>query len=332
MKILARIVTIVLPLVGCTPGQEISAPEDIPPVALFEVGLTGLPPIEVAHGHYQLWASLYTFPKRAAGQAPLHEDGYISLGEFLVDSTGRLTALSGEPVQFVLPSGSSAQLLDDMIVTIQPAASAPDTGQEEPGPVVLGGKVVGDERTGRADLGLDYTDAFETDFSNIVGSCTILAPTSVPSDSNAGIWFVEHPEAPVAGLAQLPRLPGGWVYEGWVVRRDSAAGGAYFSTGKFTRPDSADQDGAGPGSGQGPGLNFPGQDFITGVLPAPDLSGGAFSFQVTLEPVPDTWPTPFGLRLLSSEFTAPGGTAGRTRRLENVMTGHLPGGRVIIHR
>jgi hypothetical protein len=325
MKFLCAVFVCVMLAAGCSTEERIAPPPgaDGPAVTLTVANLPVLP-----GGHcYELWATFYLFPGPPGAPAPSHDEGYLSLGRFVVDSSGAMRAPDGTAALFPIPEGKSAQLFDDMIVTVEQTGAASDTGERDPGPVLLGGKVVGDERDGRADLSPAYDDAFGSDFSSCTGVCAIIAPTSTdPADSSSGVWFVTDRAAPAAGLVNLPVLPEGWMYEGWVVRRD--APGAYTSTGRFVRPDSADSDGPGAGAGSLPGWNFPGQDFLTGPLARPDLASPSYWFMVTLEPEPDPSPFPSGLRVLSSENASGGG---HIRPLLNAAVS-LPAGHVFIQR
>jgi len=75
--------------------------------------------------------------------------------------------------------------------------------------------------------------------------------------------------APLPSL-DLPTLPEGWEYEGWVV-----INGQPLSTGKFLKVDEADF--ATPYSGASPGPAYPGEDFLqnapAGLTFPLDLSG-----------------------------------------------------------
>jgi hypothetical protein len=214
-----------------------------------------------------------------------------------------------------------------MIITLEPASG---TG-EEPGPVLLGGVVTGTAAEGRVHLTLSAGDAFGTDFAQASGVSTLVTPSS-PGDSNAGVWFVSNPSTGAPGLRGLPRAPEGWTYEGWVVDRLTPGAPLFFSMGKFVRPDSADADGAGPGSTPGPWFAAPGQDFLTGGLTRPDLSSARFALRVTLEPWPDASPAPFPLPLLSSEDLVTPPPEQRTRPLANVATRRVASADVVVRR
>ncbi len=264
---------------------------------IVHLSATNLPRLGEGEGMYSVYVSYFDFNRPVKAASVLHEEGFMKIGEFNVSSDGSyLVGANGAPASFTLPPGEDPQLLDDIVITIESRPPPPDSG--ETGPILIGGKFQGDERTARSFLTMLYIDAFGTDFSGVRGSYTLAAPTSVPADSNSGVWFFQG-SVPAPSLLNLPLLPDGWRYEGWVMALGISPP-VFFSTGRFLRADSADYDGPGPGSGSGSGLSFPGQDFITGDLPRPDLSLPEYSFGVTVEPEPDNSETPFFLRILTS--------------------------------
>jgi hypothetical protein len=318
----------VLCLVACNESTELVSQRE--PVVTLTV--SNLPPLGEGEGQYQLWATFFQFNKTAGIESPLHDEGFLSLGEFKIGPGQMLLTPEGKPARFRIPETENAQLLDDIILTFQPDDHEAESGMhDEPGPPIIGGKFQGDEHRAVAELRTSYLDAFGSDFSGAAGTFTITAPTS-PPDSTSGIWFVRSDSTP--SLIGLPALPEGWTYEGWVVEDLSPPGAtasAFYSTGKFLRADSADFDGAGPGKGPGNGLNFPGQDFITGIPLKPNLVLGKYSFQITLEPSPDNSAEPFFLQILNSRRpsvprpTAPG-------ILYNVVAAHAPRATVTVLR
>ncbi len=284
---------IICTLPACEPADTFLANTD----PIVQLSVSNLPRLEDGDGMYCAYVSYYEFNGPVKGATVLHEEGFIKIGEFNVSPDGSyLVGANGALAKFTLPANQDPQLLDDIVITIESPASPPDSG--ETGPIVMGGKFQGDEHTAHAFLTMLYLDAFGTDFSSARGSYTLAAPTSDPADSNSGIWFFQG-SPPAPSLVSLPLLPNGWRYEGWVMALGISPP-AYYSTGKFLRADSADFDGPGPGSGPGNGLSFPGQDFITGDLPRPDLRLPEYSFGVTVEPEPDNSAAPFFLRILTS--------------------------------
>ena len=89
----------------------------------------------------------------------------------------------------------------------------------------------------------------------------------------------------------VPKLPAGWAYEGWVVGPNGP-----ISTGRFTDPAGADEDGGGPDAGPDGTPPFPGQDFINPALDVPGLT-----VVLSVEPDPDDSPAPFALKPLAGE-------------------------------
>ena len=294
-----------------------------------------LPRLGPGEGYYQLWAKFVIFDRPAQADSPQHDSSAVSLGEFNVTTDGRgVVGLDGNPVRFAIPPDQDPQLLDLVFISVQ----LPDSASDDVGPTFLAGRVTGDVSTAVADMDVAHAAALGSTFSSVTGGFTIIAPTS-PADSNSGVWFIEKQGAAIsAGLRNLPVLPRGWRYEGWIDREVQAAPGGptnhLFSTGKFLRADSADFDGAGPGSGPGGGLNFPGQDFInsipSGTPSRPDLR--LFTFMVTVEPEPDNSPAPFPLTILSTTLPSEPLPQGRTLLMNNVASTSFPRARVTIIR
>ncbi len=288
--------------------------------------VSNLQPLDPGEGHYEVWASFLEFNRSNGGDSPQHESGFRSLGEFNVRAGDPvLYDLAGNPARFIIPLDQNAQLLDDVVITID--TSATNTLDSLQGSVVMGGEFRGDADIAIADLDESYADAFGADFSGVTGKFTITAPTS-PPDSNSGVWFIEQQGATtVAGLRNLPVLPKGWRYEGWV-------GNLIISTGRFLRADSSDLDGAGPGKGVGTGLGFPGQDFINpyagGPPPRPDLR--FHTFMITIEPEPDNSPKPFSLAVLSAPLSPSLFPQGEAISMNNVASSSFARGRITVVR
>ncbi len=143
------------------------------------------------------------------------------------------------------------------------------------------------ELGGTTNLTTEHDAALGTDFSSASGGYILATPSSAADDDDTqGIWFLD----PVAGEAtlDLPSLPDGWVYEGWVVTSDGPV-----STGRFLEPTGEDSDGAGPSAGPNMTPPFPGQDFIS---PATDLLGT--TVVISVEPQPDNSAAPFAIKPL----------------------------------
>ncbi|MBV1860594.1 MAG: anti-sigma factor [Nannocystaceae bacterium] len=160
---------------------------------------------------------------------------------------------------------------------------------------------------GVAQLSTNHGAALGTDFLGAKGGFILETPTTagVAEDFDQGVWFLEPAAGPGAGL-ELPELPAGWRYEGWVVGEAGPV-----STGTFTDPSAADRDGAGPTAGPDGAPPFPGQDFIN---PAMKLVGTTVVLSV--EPDPDDSPAPFFIKPLAGGVADEG--AGVFQELGNI--------------
>ena len=166
------------------------------------------------------------------------------------------------------------------VLTIEPA----ENDDPAPSKVHL---VAGPFVDGMAELTVDDDAAIGTDFTDARGSFILETPTSEdPDDYANGIWWLD----PAAGRSgfELPELPEGWAYEGWVVGADGPV-----STGRFTAGNTEDSDGAGPTAGNLGAPAFPGQDFID-----PPVSLVGHAAVLSVEPEPDNSPDPFTLKPL----------------------------------
>ncbi len=111
-----------------------------------------------------------------------------------------------------------------------------------------------------------------TDFVLASAAFVLDTPTTAESDDHGlGVWW--HDPAGSEPALNLPELPAGWTYEGWV---ETSAG--RVSTGRFTH-EARDSDGAGPTAGELMGWDAPGQDFID-----PPLSLPGATIAITVEP------------------------------------------------
>lgn len=167
------------------------------------------------------------------------------------------------------------------VLTIEPAVG------DDPAPAdthVVAGVFDAD---GVAQLTTLHPAALGTDFADASGVYFLETPStaSIADDHDLGIWFIEPGVG--AGL-NLPTLPAGWAYEGWVVGADGPV-----STGTFLATDAADSDAGGPYAGPDATPPFPGQDFIT-----PPMSVIGTTVVISVEPVPDNSPAPFFIKPL----------------------------------
>lgn len=206
------------------------------------------------------------------------DDAPVTAGRFTVDENGDAT-----PASFELDQ-ADADAATLYVLTIEPAQG------DDPAPSkthILAGAIA----AGSADLTIDHAAALANDFSSAAGSYILATPTTGDMTlQEQGIWWLNPGETPTASL-DLPALPEGWVYEGWVASADGPV-----STGRFTDPAVADDDLAGAAKGgTGDGPPFPGQDFIT---PALTLNDGSFTAVISIEPDPDDSAMPFLLKPL----------------------------------
>lgn len=207
--------------------------------------------------------------------------GWVYEGWLVVDgqpySSGRFTVnAQGSPnadafaVEPMLLTKASA-----FVLTIEPD---PDP---DPGPSaahLLGGDFMGDA----AELSVAHPAALGNDLTGAGGSYILGIPTSDSADDayQSGIWFT---------ALELPALPEGWIYEGWVVGPDGP-----MSTGRFNGIEEKDSDGAGPAAGPKAGPAIPGQDYLN---PPIDLTSD-YAAVISIEPEPDNSPAPFALKPL----------------------------------
>jgi hypothetical protein len=205
------------------------------------------------------------------------DDTPVSTGVFTVDEQGMPSETT-----FAIDPETLAQATT-FVLTIEPVPD-PDAAPS------AGHYLAGDFDGRDAVLTVAHPDALGDDFLGVTGTFLLGIPTSdSPNDSyRSGIWFT--------GL-NLPALPAGWIYEGWVVGAEGP-----LSTGRFTDAKSADSDGAGPTSGPKAGPAFPGQDYID---PPMDLTLG-YTAVISIEPDPDDSPAPFALKLLVGEIVDAG--------------------------
>jgi len=194
----------------------------------------------------------------------------VSTGVFTVDGEGMASAYDFEVDAEQL---AAAELF---VLTVEPVPD-PDPA---PNQVHILAGVFEDASAG---LSIAHPAALGTDFASAAGSTYSLGiPSSgmVDDSYTSGIWF--------DGL-NLPELPAGWVYEGWVVGMEGP-----ISTGRFASASGADSDGTGPTAGPNPGPAIPGQDFLD---PAVFLTDG-YVVVISVEPDPDNSTAPFTLKPL----------------------------------
>ncbi len=219
-------------------------------------------------------------------------------------TSGRFVVTEGEDVHTFGVDSALAEASTLFVLTIEPKfGDAP-----EPSDTHI---VAGAFEDGVAELTIDHGAALGDDFLASNGGFILETPTtaSIASDFNQGVWFLEPAAGPGAGL-DLPELPGGWNYEGWVVGPDGP-----ISTGTFTDPADRDSDRGGPTAGPDGSPPFPGQDFIN---PPIDLTDG-YTVVVSVEPDPDDSPMPFAIKPLAGDVADT--DAGVFQSLGNIASG-----------
>jgi hypothetical protein len=235
----------------------------------------------------------------------------VSTGVFTVNSAGMAPQTSFEVSQANLDAAT------DYVLTIEPY---PDN---DPAPSAI--KIAGGSFSGNnATVNVNHPAALNADFNTASGTYILATPTTTDTtDEKSGIWFLDISSgSPMQGL-NLPTLPAGWVYEGWVVLN-----GAPLSTGRFS--DNAMADDAAPYSGtDAAGPPFPGEDLVMNA-PAPhnfptDLSGA--TAVISIEPEPDNSPMPFAFKPLV-HMISPMANHHLTYNLNNQVSSNFPAGTV----
>jgi hypothetical protein len=234
-----------------------------------------------------------------------------SAGRFTVNDQGVMSQNSFSATSSDLASASS------YVLTIEPKNDL------DPGPTkthLLAGDF--DAAKSRATLNVAHSAALGNDFTKATGKFFLATPTNNASTDDQGIWWIEATAGTMLPGLNLPTLPEGWVYEGWVV-----VDGKPTTTGRFTRVDRVDSDGGGPAAGPNDAPAFPGQDFIN---PAKKLPGGMAV--ILIEPEPDNSPAPFLLKPLLTNPIRNATGPSNSQTMENQASKLNPTGTVTIVR
>lgn len=144
-------------------------------------------------------------------------------------------------------------------------------------------------------------------FTSISGEYTLMTPTDDNSGNDQSGFYFYNPNTGVKGL-NLPDLPAGWKYEGWVVVPKQGGGTVNLSTGKFTSAEGRDEaDGYSSNINNSP--SFPGEDFLNsqflslqGVSTPVDIRGKKVFVSVEPSDDPDDL-TPFYIQPLVNNLT-----------------------------
>ena len=214
----------------------------------------------------------------------------VTTGTFTVDANGNLSE-----TMFELKA-SEVDNATKFVLSIEPK------NDSDPAPAATK-MMAGDFSGTNASL----TIAPVGDFTNAAGKYILATPTDGPdTNENSGIWFLDiSTGSPTVGL-DLPTLPDGWKYEGWVV-----ISGQPVTTGTFTNTKATDDADPFSVSMALPDVNgadgfFPGEDFLmnapSGLNFPTDIAGGMAV--ISIEPYPDNSPNPFTLKPLVQPIPA----------------------------
>ena len=267
------------------------------------LSLSGVEPLANGY-HYEGWAIIDGSP--------------VTTGKFNVNASGGLVDLAGD----IIVNGEFATGVDlsdatAIILTIEPFGDSDTVPADTK---YLSGSVTDLS----ASLSVGHSAALGDDFANASGTYILATPTDDDdTNENSGIWFFDKSSGGPRQGFDLPTLPAGWVYEGWVV-----ISGTPVTTGRFT--DLAAPDLAAPYSGSKGGPPFPGEDFLqnapAGLTFPIDLSGA--TAVVSIEPAPDDSPGPFTLKPLVGDIPADA-VDQVTHNLDNNASGFPTGTAVI---
>ncbi len=287
----AFVVLVIIILAVLVGNSRAETPDSTVSLALDVSGLEDLG----ADWAYEGWLIVDGAPV-TTGTFTVGEDGTPSVSNFIVDSIDL--------------NDTSA-----FVLTIEPD---PDLDPAPSATHILAGNV----ENNAATLTVGHPAALGDDFTSATGDYILAAPTSSGADGAThvnGIWWLDPDGGPGASL-DLPTLPAGWAYEGWVVGTDGPV-----STGTFTDVAAADSDAGGPNAGPNAAPPFPGQDFIN---PPTDLTSGYVAV-ISIEPSPDNSPAPFTFKpLVDGDIEDVGG--GTLQSMANNAAASFPTGSITI--
>ncbi|UCF11631.1 MAG: hypothetical protein JSW06_06160 [Thermoplasmatales archaeon] len=215
----------------------------------------------------------------------LVDGGVSSTGTFSVDDSGILSDTTFEINKGDLTNATAFILTIEPV--LDPSADPSDTH-------ILAGDFSDDIAT----LSIMHTAAIGDDFSTSTGVYKLATPTTEnTTDEKSGIWYIN--ETGEKGL-DLPTLPTGWIYEGWIV-----IDGTAISTGRFSDSNMSDDSDIYSGNLTGP--EFPGEDLIINgtleILFPTTLDGN--TAVISVEPDPDNDADPFLLKPLIATIPDP---------------------------
>ncbi len=236
----------------------------------------------------------------------------ISTGTFSVDANGALST------QTFTVGAEDLAAATKFVLTIEPV---PDDAPADPSAQKL---LAGDFTNNNASLSTGVAPALGS-FNDASGSFFLRTPTDETAGNNGndqyGVWF-GNPGMPPTPSLNLPTLPTGWAYEGWVI-----GDAGPISTGTFTAFGERDNSNGFSGTENNAGPPIPGEDFFNnppaGETFPLDVRGRAVV--ISVEPVPDNSPAPFLLKPLVSNLPADAATAPNThsftQNLSSIPTG-----------
>lgn len=209
----------------------------------------------------------------------------VSTGRFSVNDQGVLSQNSFAIDKDILALASS------FILTIEPVSG------DNPAPSkthILAGDFSGTS----GQLSIDHAAALGNNFQSVRGKYILATPTNGgETDEKSGVWFLDLSTGSPANGLDLPALPDGWKYEGWVI-----SNGSPLTSGKFLTTSNVDEFNG--FSSTMPGPPFPGEDYLlnapNGFVFPLDLSGG--KTVISIEPSPDNSPAPFLLKPLVGDI------------------------------
>lgn len=232
-------------------------------------------------------------------------NGPIATGKFDIDANDKDATQTFEVLK------ADADDATKFVLTIEPANEEGDDVKKPTDIHILGGDIL----QNTSILSTSHATALGTDFSQATARYILATPTNKNATPTQGIWYIDKSSSiPKAGL-NLPELPDGWVYEGWIVDNGP------ISTGTFTKSDEADSNGAGPAKGMQDAPAFPGEDYVN---PAKDLVGKIAV--ISVEPNPDNSEAPFSIKPLVGTITNEQGMM----MLDNKAADSLPSATVSI--
>jgi len=233
----------------------------------------------------------------------------VSTGTFTVDDNGNYSKSTFSV------NAESLDKATKFVLTIEPF---PDSNPAPSDVHIL----AGDFTNNAASLSVGDGAALGDDFSTLMGNYILATPTTNTKDDElSGVWFLDLSSGmPSVGLMNLPALPNGWIYEGWVVTN-----GMPVTSGKFSFADMEDDSAPYSGSDE-LGPPFPGEDYVMNApaghhFPTSLASGKAV---ISIEPVPDNSTAPFGLKPLVGDIPA-GAADHMTYSMDNMSSGFPSG-------